>query len=69
MWVCWALENETLPAFQHLLHSTGKNTLFDSHNHLPRPFGWEPTVRAFAGVRLPRTIPTRLVSTGYYALC
>ena len=42
MWVCWALENETLPAFQHLLHSTGKNTLFDSHNHLPRPFGWGP---------------------------
>jgi len=37
-----ALENETLPAFQHLLHSTGKNTLFDSHNHLPRPFGWGP---------------------------
>jgi hypothetical protein len=42
LWARWALENETLPAFQHLLHGTGKNTLFDSHNHLPRPFGWGP---------------------------
>ncbi len=40
--VCWALGNATLPVFQHLLHSTDKNTLFDSHNHLPRSFGWGP---------------------------
>jgi hypothetical protein len=42
LWVRWALENETLPAFQHLLHSTGKNALFNSHNNLPRPFSWGP---------------------------
>jgi len=22
------------------LHNTSKNTLFDSHDHLPKPFGW-----------------------------
>jgi len=40
--VCLALGNATLPAFQQLLHNTGKNTLFDSHDHLPKPFGWGP---------------------------
>jgi hypothetical protein len=37
--VCLALGNATLPAFQQLLHNTSKNTFFDSHNHLPKPFG------------------------------
>jgi hypothetical protein len=36
---CLALGNATLPAFQQLLHNTSKNTLFDSHDHLPKPFG------------------------------
>jgi hypothetical protein len=40
--VCLALGNATLPAFQQLLHNTSKNTLFDSHDHLPKPFGWAP---------------------------
>jgi hypothetical protein len=40
--VCLALGNATLPAFQQLLRNTSKNTLFDSHNHLPKPFGWAP---------------------------
>jgi len=40
--VCLALRNATLPAFQQLLHNTGKKTLFDNHNHLPKPFGWAP---------------------------
>jgi len=35
--------NETLPAFQHLLHYAGKNTLFDTHDHLPKPFGRGPS--------------------------
>jgi hypothetical protein len=32
-----ALGNATLPGFQQLLHNTSKNTLFDSHDHLPKP--------------------------------
>jgi len=36
------LETATLPAFQQPLHNTGKKTLFDSHDHLPKPFGWGP---------------------------
>ena len=24
------------------LHNTSKNTLFDSHDHLPKPVGWGP---------------------------
>jgi len=40
--VCLALGNATLPAFQQLLHNISKNTLFDSHDHLPKPFGWAP---------------------------
>jgi hypothetical protein len=24
------------------LHDADKNTLFDSHDHLPKPFGWTP---------------------------
>jgi hypothetical protein len=39
---CLALETATLPAFQQPLHNTGKKTLFDSHDHLPKPFGWGP---------------------------
>ena len=41
--------------------------LFDSHDHLLVSFD-AGTVRAFAGVSPPRTIPTQLVSSGYYAL-
>jgi hypothetical protein len=36
------LKSRTIPAFQRLLHDTDKNMLFDSHDHLPKPFGWEP---------------------------
>ncbi len=56
-----------LPTFQRLLHDADKNILFDSHDHLPVPF--DPgTVQAFAWVSPPRTIPTQLVSSSYYAL-
>ena len=36
------LKSKTIPAFQRLLHDPEKNMLFDSHDHLPRPFGWGP---------------------------
>jgi len=50
-----------------VLYDAYKNMLFDSHDHLPVPFD-AGTVRAFAGVSPPRTIPTQLVSSGYYVL-
>ena len=36
------VKSKTIPAFQRLLHDADKNMLFDSHDHLPKPFGWEP---------------------------
>jgi len=36
------LKSKTIPAFQRLLHDADKNMLFDSHDHLPKPFGWGP---------------------------
>jgi len=50
--------SRTLPTFQRLLHDAKKNMLFDSHSHFSGLFAW---------VSPPHTIPTQLVSSGYYA--
>jgi len=39
---CLALWNTPLSAFQPLLHDADKNMLFESQDHLPKPFGWGP---------------------------